>query len=137
MSSSAWLMIFSGSSRFWRILFRLDLATLENRSKRFICKAVFDDDDRTLDADGRLAPWVYTAGRVWRGATNDAEEKASGVAAIKAMHMALVKMNRVMVDYCCCCWDNECVVSRLGVESEDVVSSLQIFVRMIYCRTGF
>lgn len=37
-------MIFSGSSKFLRTLLRLDLATRENRSKRFIDKADVDEN---------------------------------------------------------------------------------------------
>lgn len=38
-------MIFSGSSKLLRTLFKFDLATREKRSKRFICKEVVVIED--------------------------------------------------------------------------------------------
>ena len=40
MSSKAWFMIFSGSSRFFKISLAVALATRVNRSNKFICRLV-------------------------------------------------------------------------------------------------
>lgn len=52
MSSTAWFMIFSGSSKFCRMLLILDLATRWNRSNRFIDKAV--DEEEAVFPEGIL-----------------------------------------------------------------------------------
>jgi len=49
-------MIFSGSSRFLRTLLMLDLATRENRSKRFICIMLVATGTRGENATALLGP---------------------------------------------------------------------------------
>lgn len=54
MSSTACVMIFSGSSRFLRILFKLDFATRVNRSNKFIWSDVVVDDEGIKGRDTKL-----------------------------------------------------------------------------------
>ena len=75
MSSTACVMIFSGSSRFLRTLLRLLLATLEKRSNRFIERAVSDA------AAGRVTA-------IWRPTKADEGVKPSTWQATRAMAAA-------------------------------------------------
>ena len=54
ISSRAWFMIFSGSSKLFRTLLMFDFATLWNRSNRFMDKAVdlYVGDAEWQDGDG-------------------------------------------------------------------------------------
>mmetsp|Transcript_20110 Transcript_20110/g.57711 ORF Transcript_20110/g.57711 Transcript_20110/m.57711 type:complete len:225 (-) Transcript_20110:23-697(-) len=81
MSSTACDMIFSGSSRVLRTLLRLDLATREKRSNRFIERAV-------VDAAGAAPAPAGRATATWRPTNTDDGAKPSTWQAMRAVAAA-------------------------------------------------